>query len=205
MFLRVLTRKVIEIRDELLFSRFPCMLWFCSRPTKWVLYAHWIDTRHTLLYMLVFTSLVCLKRQSQWKKGHPLFSFLGRKWHSTTKKSLLTLGVCFWIQRDSVKFCQCSQLPDGTRMQTEDWSLMNPARARISITVRNKNSGQLRAWIVPKSGPGTFLAWVAWSLALWSKSALELAKDLHSTVEIPIWAGIRNEFPWIIFTETTAD
>lgn len=126
-------------------------------------------------------------------------------WQKMTKRSLLTLGVCFWIQQDSVKFCQRSQLPDGTRMQTEDWSLMNPARARVSITVQNKHSGQLRAWIVPKSGPGTFLAWTAWSLALWSKSALELAKDLHSTVKIPIWAGIRNEFPWIIFTETIAD
>lgn len=148
-FLQVLTWNMIQMHNRWLFSHFPSMLWFCSRPAKGILYAHWTDNRHTLLCMLAYTSGACLKRQSQWKRGHPLFSALGRKWHSTSKRSLFTPGDCFWFQQQHVKFCQDSQLPDGTRTQTEDWSLMNPARARISVTVQNKLSehlGQLRAW-----------------------------------------------------------
>lgn len=52
--------------------------------------------------------------------------------------------------------------------------------------------GQVRFWF-EQSG-----------LVLRSKSPLELAKDLHSTVKIPNWAWIRTELPWITFTETIA-
>lgn len=152
MFLQVLTWKVIQMHNEWLFSWFFSMLWFCSRPTKGVLYAHWIGTRHTLLCTLAFTSCACLKRQSQWNKGCPSFSLLGRKWHSTTKRSLLTLASLFFNSTGSSQVVNAPSFLMGPKgkLRTDHWWIL---QGLLSLSHRdNQHLRQLRTRIGSKSG-----------------------------------------------------